>query len=91
MLSRCQIDVITEFLLEHSTLLIVCSAINSELCGDVQGFCKCIIQVPWSGNQVLLESFSVYFKQVSNELIYKYLKIMIHELAISAYRELFNK
>lgn len=35
-LSRCRIDVITGFLLECSTLLIVCPAINSELCGGVQ-------------------------------------------------------
>lgn len=35
-LNRCRIDAITGFLLECSTLLIVCPAINSELCGGVQ-------------------------------------------------------
>lgn len=33
----------------------------------------------------------MYFKQVNNELIYKYFKIVIHELAMSACSELFNK
>lgn len=29
----------------------------------------------------------MYFKHVNNELIYKYFKMMVHELAISACRE----
>lgn len=53
-LSRCQNDVITVFSLKQSTLLIVCWAINSELCEGVQGFWKRLLQFPWSGNRVLL-------------------------------------
>lgn len=45
--------------------------------------------VRWQSSTVT-ELQCIYFKQVNNELIYKYFKIMIHELAISACRGLFN-
>ena len=88
MLSKCQIDVITGFLLEESRLFIVCSAINSELCGE----CALLLKVHYSTSlewqsSIIIELQCMCFKQVNNELIYKYFKIMVHELAISTCRE----
>lgn len=94
MLSKCQIDVITGFLLEQSRLFIVCSAINSELCvcGGGAGGCAPLLKMHYSSSlewqsSIIIELRCMYFKHVNNELIYKYFKMMVHELAISACRE----
>lgn len=73
-------------------LLFAQPLIQNCVCVCVGGCCAPFLKMHYSGSlewqsSIIIELRCMYSKHVNNELIYKYFKIMVHELAISACRE----